>query len=55
MALIVNTKMLQFFQQILQIGPDAAAQPLNEGGSYAALGSAAVMVAVAIWRRGHRD
>jgi hypothetical protein len=55
MALIVNTNMIQFFQQFLQIGPQAAAQPLNEGGSLAALGAAAAVVAVAIWRRGHRD
>ncbi len=51
-----HAQMFQFFQHLLLIGPQGATETLLDGeGSYASLGTAAVLVAVAIWRRGHRD
>ncbi len=55
MALIVNTTMIEFIQNMLQFGPQAGTEALNEGGSLAALGAAAAVVAAAIWRRGPRN
>jgi hypothetical protein len=48
--------MFEFFQHFLHIGPQGGTDILADGeGSYASLGTAAVLVAVAIWRRGRRD
>jgi hypothetical protein len=48
--------MLDYFQHLLQFAPQNGTEAWSEGdGSYASLGTAALLVAVAIWRRGHRD
>ena len=48
--------MLNYFQHLLHFGPEHGAQAWSEGdGSFASLGTAALLVAVAIWRRGPRD
>ena len=48
--------MITFIQQLLAIGPEMGTEMAKgESGSLPTLGAAAVMVAVVIWRRGHRD